>query len=332
MNLPKEWNAAALLELSGSHWPSCALQAAVELGVFTALGDQSSGAEDLAGRLGCDRRALEMLLDALAAMRLLEKEGGRYANVPSARRYLAGDSPEYLGNILKHHFHLLESWSGLDRAVRSGQPLRDSSRWSQEAWRESFLLGMVDLARQVAPRLLPHIDLAGRRRLLDLGGGPGAWAGHFCRHNPQLRATVVDLPATRPYAQRIIGEFGLADRIDFQAADFLAEEIPGRYDAAWLSHILHGEGPEGCAEILRKAVSVLEPGGMILVHEFILDDDRRGPPFAALFSLNMLLATTSGQSYTEQEIGAMLSRAGVSQVRRLPLPETAQSGILVGQV
>ncbi len=331
MNMPKEWNAAQLLELSGSHWPSCALQAAVELGVFTSLADQALTTGDLAGHLGCDRRALGMLLDALVAMRLLRRAGDAYANTAAARRLLAADSAEYLGNIIRHHYHLLEAWSRLDRGVKTGRPPRERASWSEEEWLESFLRGMADLVRQIAPQIVPAVDLADRRQLLDLGGGPGSWAAYFCRQNPLLRATVVDLPTTRPIAEENIAAFGLSDRIDFQGADFLAEDIPGHYDVAWLSQILHGEGPQECRAIVGKAAAALEPGGILMIHEFILDDDRSGPVFPALFSLNMLLQTQRGQSYTEGDLAEMLRQAGFSQVRRLPLPAHLQSGILAAR-
>jgi SAM-dependent methyltransferase len=122
------------------------------------------------------------------------------------------------------------------------------------------------------------------------------------------RATVYDLPATGPYARKIIERFGLTDRIDFAAGDYLKEDIPGSYDVAWLSQILHGEGPEDCQKIVKKAASALEPGGLLLIHEFILDNTMDGPLHPALFSLNMLLGTENGRSYSEVEIMGMLAR------------------------
>jgi predicted O-methyltransferase YrrM len=176
------------------------------------------------------------------------------------------------------------------------------------------------------------IDLLDRRRLLDLGGGPGTYAIYFCLKNPQLKATVYDLPTTRPYAIKTIEKFGLADRIDFVEGDYLSKDISGSYDVAWLSQILHAEGPEDCQRIIEKVISVLEPGGMIIVHEFILDNTMDGPLFPALFSLNMLLGTRNGRSYSEREIMEMLTRAGVGQIERLPFRLPNDSGIIRGVV
>ena len=184
----------------------------------------------------------------------------------------------------------------------------------------------------LAPQLVPLIDLSTRRHLLDLGGGPGTYAIHFCQKNPQLKATVFDLPTTKPFAEKIIDTFKLADRIDFMAGNYVDDQIEGKYDAAWLSHILHGEGPQTCREIIHKTVSALEPGATIVVHEFILNNSMDGPLFPALFSLNMLLGTSSGQSYSENQIKDMLSAAGVENIRRISVQSPNDSGIMLGTV
>ena len=176
------------------------------------------------------------------------------------------------------------------------------------------------------------MDLSDRRRLLDLGGGPGTYAIHFCLNNPQLKATVYDLPTTRPFAQKTIEQFRLTDRIGFESGNYLEDQVAGRYDAVWLSHILHAEGPEDCRAILKKALSVLEPNGVIIVHDFILNDTLDGPPFPALFALNMLLGTPHGRTYSESQIGNMLREVGAVDVKRLSIRTPNDSGIIVGKV
>lgn len=329
----KAWTVADLLQLSGGYWSACALHAGVKLDVFTPLAERAFSAPDLGQRLGVDARGLAMLLDALAAMELVARNGGAYAATPFAAEFLARTSPQYLGHIILHHHHLMAGWARLDEAVKSGAPIRERiSHADDEAARESFEMGMFNLAMQLAPRIIGQIDLSGRRRLLDLGGGPGTYAIHFCQRNPDLTAVVYDLPTTRPFAEKTIARFGLADRITFMDGDFIEKGIEGRYDVAWLSHILHGEGPAGCAVLLEKTVAALEPGGLLLVQEFILDDTRDRPLFPALFSLNMLLGTPDGQAYAEGELRAMLAAAGVGDVRRLPLDLPNGAGVIAGTV
>jgi predicted O-methyltransferase YrrM len=176
------------------------------------------------------------------------------------------------------------------------------------------------------------VDLRGRKHLLDVGGGPGTHAIFFCLANPRLKATVFDLEATAPFALRTIEQFGLANRIEFMAGDYLNEDIRGSYDVALLSHILHAEGPDTCQEILEKTVKVLEPGGLMLVHEFILGDTLDQPLFPALFSLNMLINTPEGQAYSESQLTWMMGNAGVKDITRLLFRGPNDSGVLAGTV
>ncbi len=328
----RNWNPGELLEVSGFFWKTCVLHAAVKIDLFTVIGDGEITAADIARRVDGAARGVVRLLDALVAMELLEKQNETYANTSFGREFLAKDSPKYLGHIIMHHHHLVESWSQLDKAVIAGQPRRDRSSHSKEEWRESFLMGMFNLAMGLAPQIVPALDVSDRKHLLDLGGGPGTYAIHFCINNERLRATVYDLPTTRPFAERTIQKFNLADRINFMDGNYLEDPVEGRYDVAWLSHILHGEGPEDCRMIIQKTVDALEPGGMIIIHEFILNNSMDGPLFPALFSLNMLLGTDSGQSYSEAQLTEMLTAAGARDIKRIPIQSPNDSGILVGYV
>jgi predicted O-methyltransferase YrrM len=328
----QEWHPGSLLELSGYFWKTCTLHAAVKLDVFTVAGDRTFTARELASKLNVDTNGLERLLNALTAMTLISKRGDKFSNTPAARNFLSKTGDQYLGHIIMHHHHLVEPWTYLDQAVKTGMPVQNRASFSDEERRESFLMGMFNMAMAIAPGLVPLIDLSSRRHLLDLGGGPGTYAIHFCLKNPQLKASVFDLPTTRPFAEKTVKEFNLSDRIDFMDGNYLEDRINGRFDVAWLSHILHGEGPEDCLEILKKTVAVLEPEGLILIHDFLLNSSMDGPVFPALFSLNMLLATSSGQSYSEEQIAEMLSRAGVKDIRRIPCESPNDSGIMMGIV
>lgn len=327
-----EWTPGGLLELSGHFWKTCALHAGVKLDVFSKIGAEALAAEEVARRVKGSADGVGRLLNALAAMGLLEKPDGRFACSPSVRALLSQDSPAYLGHIIMHHHHLMESWARLDQSVSSGRPAREPSSVGREEWRESFLMGMFNLAMALAPRMVEAVDLSSRRSFLDLGGGPGTYAIHFCLKNPAMRATVFDLPTTRPFAEKTIARFSLSGRIAFAEGNYHDDEIPGRYDVAWLSHILHAEGPDDCLKIIRKTVSALQPGGMLIIHEFILNDAMDGPEFPALFSLNMLLGTESGRAYSERELKDMLTKAGVHGIRRIPIKTPNDSGILAGTV
>jgi predicted O-methyltransferase YrrM len=328
----REWNAGELLELSGYFWKTGTLHAAVKLDVFTLIGKKQLTSVKVAEKLDTAPKGVERLLNALVAMELLSKVNDTYSNTPSSLELLSKDSPKYLGHIIMHHHHLVEPWSQLDRCVQSGQPIRERSSFGKKEWRESFLMGMFNMAMSMAPLLVAKVDISSRRHLLDLGGGPGTYAIHFCRHNPQLKATVFDLATTRPFAEKTIKRFDLADRIDFVGGNYLKDDFEGSYDAAWLSHILHGEGPDECQKIIQKTVAVLEPGAIIIIHDFILNNSMDGPLFPALFSLNMMLGTDSGQAYSEQQLMDMLADAGLKDIQRLPVQTPNDSGLITGIV
>ncbi|MBI5606348.1 MAG: methyltransferase [Deltaproteobacteria bacterium] len=326
------WNPGKLLGISGNYWMSCALQAGVKLDIFTIVGNQMLTGQEIAQKINGDQRGLTMLLNALAAMNLLVKKAESYANIPSGYAFLSKESPQYIGHIIRHHHHLMESWAQLDKGVLSGKPVRTRASFDNPEVRESFLMGMFNMAMQIGPRIAEAVDLSNRRHLLDLGGGPGTYAIHFCLKNPDLRATVYDLSSTRPFAEKTIARFGLTDRVTFQEGNYTEEDIRGTFDVVWLSQILHAEGPDEAQKIIQKAVSILEPDGLILIHDFLLNNHLDGPLFPALFSLNMLLGTAHGQSYSELQITEMLAKAGIREIHRLPLQTPNDSGVIQGKV
>ena len=326
------WNPGSLLEMSGYYWKTCTLHTSVKLDIFTVIGSKALSCDEINKTLKVDKRGLSMLLNSLSALELLVKDDETYSNSPPALTFLSKDSPQYLGFMIMHHHHLMESWHKMDTAIIEGKQTRRRSSFSDEERRESFLMGMFNMGMATAPGLSKELDLSGCKRLLDLGGGPGTFAIHFCLANPGLKASVYDLETTRPFAEKTIQKFNVSDRIDFLPGNYVEDEFiePNLFDAAWLSHILHGEGPEQAQEIIGKAVFALKPGSKIFIHEFILNDTMDGPLFPALFSINMYLGTPDGQSYSETQLSDMLKAHGVKNIKRLSFAGPTQSGILSG--
>ncbi|MFT5699966.1 MAG: SAM-dependent methyltransferase [Desulforhopalus sp.] len=326
--MSQDWNVGKLLGVSSGYWRGCALQAAVRLKVFSILGQKKRTADEVAEDASTNSRATELLLDALSAMGLTQKEDRRYANTGFAKTYLQEDRPEYMGHIILHHHHILDGWAQLDKAVCTGQKI-DKRSYGADIERESFLLGMFNLAKGLAPQIAANIDLNGRKRLLDLGGGPGTYAIHFCQANPELKAIIFDRPTTEPIAQKVVASYGLSDRISFEGGDFntttSAEEA---FDVAWLSHILHSNSLEECTQVIQKTVDALMPGGLLLIHDFILNETKDGPEFPALFALNMLVGTDKGRSYSDKEIITMMEQAGLTDITHHPFRAANDSSII----
>ena len=324
----QEWNIGQLLSTSSAYWRSSTVHAAVKLEIFSVIGDRQLTVAEVSDGVGGKPRGVSMLLNGLTAMGLLKHENNRYGNTDFSRSCLVKEEPGYIGYIIMHHFHLVDAWAQLHEAVLHGEPVESRSH-GDELERESFQLGMFNLAMAIAPLIAKAINLEGRRHLLDLGGGPGTHAIHFCLANPDLKATIYDRKTTKPFAQKTTEEFGVADRIGFVAGDFNVDPLGGPFDVAWLSQILHSNSLEECRTLIEKTVKALEPGGLILIHDFILNETLDGPVFPALFSMNMLL-NNNGRSYSEKEISELLSQAVARDIHRLDFHGPNDSAILCG--
>lgn len=331
--MQKAWDEREIIRLSGAYWAACALHTAVLLDIFTLLDEGVSNEEELASRIQCDGRAFSMLITSLASMGFLERDGKTLKSSPAILELLSKKSPKYMGFIIKHHAHIMPAWTKLAQAVQRGQAVFEERSSTKEdlAEREAFLMGMFNVARLQAENVAKTMDFSRCKHLLDLGGGPGTYAIYFCLKNPNLSATVFDLPTTESFARKTIERFGLSGRIGFTAGNFLEDALPSDQDAAWLSQILHGETPEDASKLVAKAAGSLNPGGLLCIQEFMLDDDRNGPEHAALFSLNMLVQTPGGQAYTRGELEEMMLRAGLREISMVDVKLPGSCRIMVGK-
>ena len=319
---------ARLRELSWGYRPALLILTANRLRLFDALSDRAMTARGLARKLGLDQRALEIVLDALTALDLLLKRKNTYRCRAEARDLLVAGGARYKGNILDHRFNVLERWMDLPRVVKQGGPAKlMRSRRSRREWRE-FILGMEDVARESIGPFLESLNLEGRNRLIDLGGGPGTYTIAFCRRYRELEAVIFDLPETIPIARKQIREAGLDGRIKTAAGDYMNDDIGRGFDTALLSNIIHSLSPAGFLELSRKVNRALDEGGIIAVRDFRLDEDRTSPVGSALFAVNMLVSTGGGNCYTPSEIKKTLGRAGYGCFRSVPV--TPRANIYLG--
>jgi predicted O-methyltransferase YrrM len=298
------------------------LLTAVELDVFEAVGAGAT-AEWVAEAVDAEPRATTRLLNALVSLGLLCKEGEVYSNSELAARHLTSGSPDDSRGALMHQVGLWTRWTTLTDAVRAGTrtlPVgREDAPGTPDTWTRAFIAAMHRNASERAPLVVHALDLDGVQRVLDLGGGSGAYSIAFAQAQPGLKAEVLDLPEvvglTREYAQAA----GLADRVTAHAGDFEQDDYGDDYDLVWISQICHMMGPDENLSMLHKAYAALAPGGCVAVQEFLLDPDRAGPRQAALFALNMLVGTTSGDAYTQAEISGWLEQVGLHDIASIHL-------------
>ncbi len=311
-----EWNSDTLLAAINGYRQSRIILSATELGLWAALDAGYCTSPQIAATCGADERATDRLLNALCTMGLLQKHDDRFSHTAASARFLSPDSDDYFHN-LGHYINLWDRWSRLTDAVRLGTaPEHTQVGERGVAWLENFIAAMHHRAKVQAPADVNLIDLHDAASVLDLGGGSGAYAMAMVRVKQDLRARIFDLPAVIPITRRYINEAGLAHRIDTLAGDYMKDSIGGGYDVIFLSAIVHSNSPDENVQLVQKCAGALNPGGQLVVQDFIIDEDRVRPAGAAMFALNMLVATEAGDTYTEAEISAWMTAAGLSDIDR----------------
>ena len=319
---PESLSPQGILEPAWAFQRSRVLLTAHELNLFTVLGDGSKTSGEVARALRTDERATDRLMNALCSMGLLEKEDGRFSNAPLASRFLVEGRPDYLAGLM-HMVHLWETWSTLTQAVRQGRSVADRTAGVNERgadWLRAFIAAMHWRACQHAPGVVGLLDLSGVSRVLDVGAGSGAYAMAFVRVRDGITATAFDLPNVIPLTQEYIKQIGLQEMVKTVVGDYNVDPLGSGYDLVFLSAIIHSSSPSQNHVLIRKAAEALTRHGQVVVQDFIVDEDRTGPPFAALFALNMLVGTEAGDTYTTSEIRQWMEEAGLRHVVRKDTP------------
>lgn len=307
-----------LTRLAIGGWAAQTLFAANELGIFEILNDLGSAtADEVATKVGADTDATRRLLGALVAAGVLEHNAERFMNGLAAREFLVSGKPESMATWLS----LIQTWNRtfgmLPDSVRSGRPaeIPEEHLGESEEYTREFILGMHDYAMGPGRELARHLDLADRRRLLDVGGGPGTYSILLAEANPDLECTVLDLPAVVQIAEEVIERHGLRDRVSTVGADYHTDAFPGGYDVVLVSNTLHQEDDESCHRILSEAYGALGPGGICVVHAMPMNEGRDGPLWPALHNLLMLLVYRGGRAYTVGQYSDQLRAAGFRDPR-----------------
>ena len=301
---------------------SKALFAALHLDVFTRLAGSPKDAIALAAETGSAPHRLDTLLSALASVGLVVRTGDTYANAPASARYLVRGEPGDFGDYYRHQVDrliypaLAHLDAGLAGDVTRLAPGFDA--WNSE---DANDFSRAQHAGSLGPAALlaRTVELAGRRTLLDVAGGSGAFSITLCRRHPALTATVIDFPRMIDVAQRFVREAGVDGRVTFVPGNALTTEWPAPSDVVLMSYLLSAVAGRDIDALLDRAWQALCPGGLLLVHDFMLDRDRTGPPLAAWWFLVYLAWGTENVSFTVADVVTRLERRGFADVTATPL-------------
>jgi (2Fe-2S) ferredoxin/predicted O-methyltransferase YrrM len=300
------------------YMPSRCLLTALELDIFTAVGE-AGNAEQIGTKIRANARAAGMLLNALVALGLLSKSGDDYKNTPESARFFVQGSKDNHRNGLLHTANIWRSWSTLTDAVRSGTRV-PSSRDDTPEWTRNFIAGMQRNAKDRAPLLVKALGTTGVRRILDLGGGSGVYSIAFASACPDVQCEILDIPEVVPLTAGYVSQAGVSAQVSLRTGDMLEDDFGSGYDIIMLNAICHMFSEEQNRDIFRRAHQALAPNGRLVVQDFILNSEKTGPQQAALFSLNMLVNTDAGASYSEFEYTHWMKAAGFTEVCRINLP------------
>ena len=297
------------------------LLSAFELGLFSHIGEGWKSPEDIANLAHTSPRATDRLLNALSSSGYLAKKKGKFSNTPVTSHFLVKGKPEYLGGIL-HQVSLWNTWSTLTEAVRSGSTItrREPVGRPDAHWLDSFIAAMHMRAAKQAPAIVKLLDLKKVHRVLDVGGGSGAFSMAFVRSHKNIEAVVFDLPDVIQLTDTYVHSAGLENLVGLVRGDFTIDHLPTGFDLVFLSAIIHSNSPETNKQLFKNAFGALNPNGQLVVLDYLMNDDRTLPASGAYFSLNMLVGTREGDTYTVSEVHRWMEEAGFRRIRRKKTP------------
>lgn len=332
----KPLSPAKIMQLGIGFWGSKTLLSATELGLFTELAKGPLDAADLTKRLQLHPRGACDFFDALVALGMLRRTGTRYANTPETALFLDRAKPSYVGGILEmSNARLYRFWGSLTQALRTGKPQNEAKNgedffgtlYSDPERLEGFLKAMTGISIGSARVMAKKFPWKQYRTFTDIGCAQGGVAVEIALAHKHLTGSGMDLPVVKPVFEAYAQKRGVAQRLQFHAANFFTDPLPAS-DVLIMGHILHDWNQEEKLMLLRKAYDVLPSNGAVIIYEALIDDARKRNAFGLLMSLNMLIETHGGFDFTGADCSRWMKEIGFRRTRvaRLAGPD----GMVIG--
>lgn len=333
----RELTSEHILQTGLGFWSSKALLSAVELGVFTVLAQGPADLETLQTKLGLHPRSARDFLDALVALKFLDRKDGVYSNSAEADLFLDRAKPSYVGGMLDMASRrLFGFWASLTEALRTGEHQNEAKHgvdffaaaYADPQRLRGFLAAMTAISAGPARIIAEKFNWRDYKSFIDLGAAQGIVPATLARAHPHLTGIGFDLPQVGPIFEEFIAGQGVADRVRFQPGDFFKDALPNA-DVIVMGHILHDWDLAGKRTLLEKVFDALPPGGAVIVYDAIIDNERHENAFGLLMSLNMLIETPGGFDYTGADCQGWMRQAGfrATRVEHLAGPDSMVIGI-----
>jgi len=309
----------SLLQLATAYRGSAVFAAAAAHQVFTHLQRGAGTAAELAAAAGISARGAQVVLDGLLGLGLIALSDGRYANAPAAAAFLLEGAPGSLAGMAQLPQVMMPTWAKLAEAVKTGAPVTAQTTEAPDLafWR-LLVPAIAPLSYPAAKATIAALEVAtlGPISILDVGGGSGAFSHQLLLANPRATATQLDWPTVNAIARELAARAGVADRFRAVDGDFhTADWGTAAHDLGVFSNIAHQESPEQNVEACRRFRAALKPAGTLVISDFVLEDDRSGPPQALVFHSEMLLNSPKGAAWRKADYREWLASAGFQSVR-----------------
>lgn len=315
--MSRELSLAEVFQL-GYYWETKILLTAVKLDIFSVIDTRPKSAQEIAERIGADATMLGILLNALAAMKILNKTEALFSNSSTALTHLVRHSTQYVGHLLLLHDAEWDNWGRLEETIRTGRRMADRHVFETDPELGSNVLTVLNrIGRQSGPDLARRLNLTGKERILDLGGGAGTNAIAFCQVYPELTATVFDLPTTLRVTEKTVKEAGFESRIRLLPGDFNSDPLDGPYDLVLMSDILHYQTFQMNQRLVEKVFASLVSGGRLVIKDRFLEESGAGPAWTTAFAVHILVNTQHGNCYRASDAVQWLTAAGFVSVAEL---------------
>jgi hypothetical protein len=321
----------AVMRVASAYWNSSILHVANALDVFTRLSKEGPAtAAEMAKRCKVDERGIEMILMGCINLGFLEKKNGKFHNTPLAETFLVEGSQRNQRGIVSMFKDWVLPWSKLEQAVRTGKPVVEKQHDHGEEATRIYITGMLHRGIPQAYLLADEVDLSGRKKMLDVGGGPGIFSIIMCQKYSGLKGVVLDLPQTLRVTRDIIRDWKAEGLVSTQEGSYMDEGYGSGFDVVLTSSMISQEGPDIVKHILRESYKAMVSGGIILIQEQFLDDEKTGPMLPVQVGLNQLIHTPAGRAYSAKEVAAFAQEIGFRSLSYRPLPDPSPFTLITG--